>query len=447
MVRTAERRDGEIDGGPRDAAPPAPAALGRRARLPALLLPLLFVVAHAQDVQPALAPAALAPLALVSVVHPPRGPDAARLLVGATVAFFVAVAAVNGTLAGVEGADFVRRYGAGLYSLVVFYVLLRLTSRDRELVPCLLRTGLLLGGLLAGAYLFAQFVRPFSLLGVELAREGHMVGLLGAHNPTAAQLGALALVGLVGLLAHPGRPGAGSRRAPWAWWATGLCLVGMLAARSRGYTLGLAVAVVYVLWTRRRSIPRTWSLPLHGMAAVGLVVTGALLLGSRFDSPLADDPNVITRFALWERASDLVARSPLTGLGLGAFQQQDLDTATVFPGAVAVRTGGEYLPQPIPLDDEGGLHSHNLYLQLLAEVGLVGTVLYLWPLVMAWRRAGPRQGPIGGTFRALFVYLGVAGLTAGLTMTSPTASWPLLATAAHVLTERSAPTRGSAASA
>jgi O-antigen ligase len=319
-------------------------------------------------------------------------------------------------------------------------VLLRLASRDRELVPCLLRTGLLVSCLLTGAYLFAQFVRPLSLLGVELAREGRMVGLLGAHNPTAAQLGVFALVGLVGLLSRPGYLGAGPRPPTWAWWATGICAVGMLAARSRGYTLGLVVAVVYVLWTRRRSIPRTWSLPLHGMAAVGLVVAGALLLGSRFDSPLADDPNVITRFALWERAGDLVARSPLTGLGLGAFQQQHLDSATVIPGAVAVRTGGDYLQQPIPLEAEGGLHSHNLYLQLLSEVGLVGTALYLAPLVMAWRRT-TRHDAMGGTFRALFVYLGVAGLTAGLTMTSPTASWPLFAAAAQVLTQRAAPSR------
>jgi O-antigen ligase len=446
VARTARRRDHRIDVVPSDAAPPA-SSLGRRARLPALLLPLLFVVAHAQDVQPMLAPLALAPLALMSVVHPPRGTDPARLVVAAALAFFVVVAVINGTLAGAGGADFVRRYGAGLYSLVVFYVFLRLTSRDRELVPRVLRTGLLVAGVLAGVYLFAQFVRPLSLLGTDLARDGRMLGLLGAHNPTAAQLGAFALVGLVGLLALPGHLGAGSRPATWAWWATGLCVVGMLAARSRGYTLGLVVAVVYVLWTRRRSIPRTWSLPLHGMAAVGLVVAGALLLGSRFGSPLADDPNVITRFALWERAADLVARSPLTGLGVGAFQQQHLDTATVIPGAVAVRTGGDYLPQPIPLDAEGGLHSHNLYLQMLSEVGLVGTVLYFWPLVRAWRRAGPRQGAIGATFRTLFVYLGVAGLTAGLTMTSPTASWPLFAAAAHVLTERSSVKAPSAASA
>lgn len=63
-------------------------------------------------------------------------------------------------------------------------------------------------------------------------------------------------------------------------------------------------------------------------------------------------------------------------------------------------------------------------------------VLFFWPLVDAWRRAGRQREAIAGTFRALFVYLGVAGLT----MTSPT-SWPLFAAAAHVLTERPAASR------
>jgi O-antigen ligase len=410
---------------------------------------VLFVLAHAQDVAAILAPASLLPLAALSIVRRPRGVHPIRLLTGATLAYFVAVSLLNGTLVGIGAVDFVRAYGAGLYSLAIFVVFLRLASRDRSLVPQLLRTGLLVTAGLAALYLFARFVHPLSVLGADLARDGNLLGFLGAHNPTAAQLGVFAIVGLVAGLAASGTAGgvldaaraevarAGvARPATWLPPATGLCLVAMLAARSRGYTLGLVVAVAYVLWTWRRSIPRTWTLPLRGILALGLLVVGFWLVGSRFDSPLADDPNVITRFALWERAADLAERSPLTGLGLGSFQQHDIDTDAVLPGLVAVRVQGAYLPHQIALDAEGGLHSHNVYLQLLAEVGLVGLVLYLWPLVGAWRRSRARGGAIDGTLRALFVYLAVAGLTAGLTMTSPTVSWPLFAAAAHVLTRR-----------
>lgn len=161
---------------------------------------------------------------------------------------------------------------------------------------------------------------------------------------------------------------------------------GLLASWSRGALLGAigALGVVIVLRSRRAAL-------LSGLA--GLVIAGALLVGAlnptwlpaplveRFAevptylgfSDVLNEPLTNENFAIVERLAHWVAalrmweRAPWLGVGPGNY-------ATIYP---EVR---------LPLWEEALGHAHNIYLNLLAESGIVGLLGYLvlWGMILVW---------------------------------------------------------------
>jgi O-antigen ligase len=115
----------------------------------------------------------------------------------------------------------------------------------------------------------------------------------------------------------------------------------------------------------------------------------------------------------------------------------------VIPGLVAVKTSGVYLDKKIHRAVEGGYHAHNNYLQLAAEVGLVGIGLLFWFFFSGTlRKLPPKATTYAVQHEAytrafmlasynkkfsfyLLVFLAISGLTSGYTLTSPSAAWPL----------------------
>jgi len=81
------------------------------------------------------------------------------------------------------------------------------------------------------------------------------------------------------------------------------------------------------------------------------------------------------RLPLWEDAWKMIRQHPVTGQGLGTFQWTYPAYETVDP-------------------DSPALYAHNDYLQALAEVGIIGLVLLLAALVLAYRTA------LGNLFRS-----------------------------------------------
>lgn len=168
--------------------------------------------------------------------------------------------------------------------------------------------------------------------------------------------------------------------------ATGLIGMGVLASWSRGGWLGAMTGAVMVLTLRsRRSM-------LWGLIGVVLVV-GTLLLGSTLPgwipapvaARLADIPAylgltdilnqpvtdenfaVIERIAHWVAAVRMWEQAPWLGIGPGNY-------ATLYP---AVR---------LPRWEEPLGHAHNIYLNTLAETGVVGLGFYLtlWIVIVIW---------------------------------------------------------------
>jgi len=308
------------------------------------------------------------------------------------------------------------------FALVVWLVGQTLTpNQSRWLVLALLAGGAAQG--LLGLYQFLFRVGPdaFVLLGRFMRAAGSFhqpnpyAGYLGLTLPVAISLALWGWqrVGMYGRLTV--------RRTVWALLYSGLAGLiggGLLASWSRGGWLGAVAGVgVVVLLRSRRMLVAT----LCGLLA--LLLWGALggLSPSAIPAPVADrladvpaylgvgisqivaqpvtDENfsVIERLAHWVAAQRMWEMSPWLGVGPGNYAQ-------VYPQVYLSRW----------VDALG--HAHNIYLNVLAETGLVGltTYLLLWGGVVAWLWQAVRRNQTGTWEHALLV--GVLGVVAHLTV-------------------------------
>ena len=251
------------------------------------------------------------------------------------------------------------------------------------------------GQALYGLYQFYFQIGPeyFAILGRFMRASGSF----GQPNPFGGYLGlvlpaavSLALWGWAALWRRGDRsPGT----VAWALFYTGAAAViaaGLVASWSRGAWLGAAVGVGIVLVLRSRTAAL-----LSGVAV--LLVLLAVLLGAfnpalvpapllervqdiptyfglsdALNQPVTDaNYAVLERLAHWTAAARMWESSPWAGVGPGNFN-------TLYP---LVR---------LPRWDIALGHAHNIYLNTLAETGLLGLMAYTALLVTAglfvWRR-------------------------------------------------------------
>lgn len=261
-----------------------------------------------------------------------------------------------------------------------------------------LAAALVLGATLQGFYGLYQFLfqigpEYFAILGRFMRASGSF----GQPNPFGGYLGltlpvavSLALWAWSALLS---RPRGASGTILWALFytaAAGVIAAGLIASWSRGAWLGAAVGVMIVLVLRSRT-----AAVLTALAVLALLV--AILLGAfspaSVPAPIAErvqdlpayfgltdalsqpvtDANyaVLERLAHWVAAERMWARAPWLGIGPGNFN-------TIYP---LVR---------LPRWDVALGHAHNIYLNVLAETGIVGLMAYTGMLATAtvhvWRR-------------------------------------------------------------
>jgi O-antigen ligase len=192
----------------------------------------------------------------------------------------------------------------------------------------------------------------------------------------------------------PAPPGWGSRAADAGLRAVALLallasLAALILTRSRGAllaTLGGVGLLAILDWTATRR----WWLPALLVMAVGLGLFAAPFLAHTLPAPDSEETLTLAgRLPIWEAVLRMLGRAPLTGVGLGNFQRV---MARDEPGADPAR------PQ-------GANHAHNLFLQVAADLGVVGCVAFmaLYGLSLraayrAWRAGGGRlaMGLIGG---------------------------------------------------
>jgi O-antigen ligase len=284
---------------------------------------------------------------------------------------------------------------------------------NQALVAVILGTGAAVA--LHGIYQFVFKVGPEAFVLFERFMRAH--GTFEQPNPYAGYLGltlplAVGLVG-VGVLRVGGRV-----RWTWLVWAAGcggLMFVALIMSWSRGAWLGVAMAIgVMVI-----------ALVVHSGRAAVLAGVLAVLLGyvllagglarlpqaivQRFSDLVpylgvvdvrgleVTDANfaVLERMAHWQSAVGMWTDRVWLGVGIGNY-------AAVYPRYA--------LPLwPLPLG-----HAHNYYLNVAAETGVVGLLVYVWlwvaALLTSWRavqRSGGWQ---------LGVALGVLGMVVHLSV-------------------------------
>ncbi len=325
--------------------------------------------------------------------------------------------------------------------LLVFLAANYLLRAPRQRATML--AALLLAGVSEALLGLAQFVLrwgPESFLTGSFLRA---YGTFGQPNPYAGYLGTLLPLALALALVGWFDPAAKKRAWYWALVAALLLLVAaFLASQSRGALLGFAAALAVVggLLSRRAM------LAVLGLACAGVLL---LLLGTFDLLPAAVAERltqitsyfgvfdvrtvvltpanwaVVERMAVWQAAWGEFEAFPLLGVGAGNY-------VSAYPA----------FAMPGWTDAMG--HAHNLYLNLLAEMGAVGLASFLvfWlgslaAVFRAWRAGGAglswwqRALPLGVlgvlaqmTTHNFFDNLLVHGLNVQLALLLALAVWP-----------------------
>ena len=182
--------------------------------------------------------------------------------------------------------------------------------------------------------------------------------------------------------------------------ALALMALTVLAITLSGSRTGLVGIVVLALWglfdgrLSRFSRGLLLAAPLLCAANVGLTswwadLQGGPAIGAAARLGQADLSS--SRFAIWREALALIHAQPWLGVGFGEFNFAW--TLTPFPN------------RPTEFFD----HTHNLPLQLAAELGLPLAALVLgllgWMLWQGWRRCSALSDETGAAMRAAFVML------------------------------------------
>ncbi|MDX6733485.1 MAG: hypothetical protein QOC54_3433 [Baekduia sp.] len=154
--------------------------------------------------------------------------------------------------------------------------------------------------------------------------------------------------------------------SPWrllSVLAAGLCLLGILLSLSRGGLLGLAAAVVVAIFVAGRWRPQV----MAGATAVVVMAVGyfALFASLPAKERVTNVGGGTGRVDLWTVGWRMVQDHPVRGVGTGQFQTSSVHYL-LQPGAI--QRGDFILSQPKV--------AHNTYLNILSELGVVGTALF-----------------------------------------------------------------------
>ena len=207
-------------------------------------------------------------------------------------------------------------------------------------------------------------INPDKLLDVYGSTEFTQEQATGSRETINPNILAGALVVILPLgLALALRGGWARRRwVPLLLWAPVLLMTNALVlSQSRGSWLALGVAVLVLGWLYW---PRFFT-----VLVVSSVVGGAVVWWHYGVHPFLDNglvhsaqASLLRRFDIWRLSLQLVAEHPVTGIGLGAYEQA---FTARFPTLPLV--GGRLAPP----------HAHNLFVQLALDLGIPGLVAYL----------------------------------------------------------------------
>ncbi|MBI4341689.1 MAG: O-antigen ligase family protein, partial [Candidatus Omnitrophica bacterium] len=241
------------------------------------------------------------------------------------------------------------------------------TLRSRQRLLAVL-TAMMLGAVIVSADGLAQVARGADLI------YGHAAGMTpGGWPRLAATFGHPNDFGTYAVTILPAcvmmaLPSMTLRRRWWSWGVVGLLGICLLFTFSRSSALAVAVSV-----TAFAVLRRAWK-SLVVLGAVGAV--GALCLPAPIREWVASQPSWLhaiaqpLRFEIWQAGFNMIREHPYLGIGVNQF----------------VRNYARYR---IPGDTLEAAYGHNHYLQMAAEIGMIGLGAFLWLLgrtAVVWGR-------------------------------------------------------------
>jgi O-antigen ligase len=171
-----------------------------------------------------------------------------------------------------------------------------------------------------------------------------------------------------------------------------LSLAAIMLTGSRGGTLAVATALLYVIWHSRH---RARNLALIGVLTVPLVIFFPALPVHRFLHPNERGFNTEQfRFEAWEAGLRMFETHPVFGVGLGNFK-------ILMP---------MYADPNVEIDTI----AHNTYVEYLAELGPAGLFLFVAIVFCAFRSLRKVRRRTRGTGTPSVLYLGALALESGL---------------------------------
>jgi O-antigen ligase len=231
-------------------------------------------------------------------------------------------------------------------------------------------------GFVAGALVFTA-IGAATASAVDGSR---LAGAFGDPNDTAATLTAAAVLAVA--LGASEQGSAVRRRAAFA--AGTVALVGLVATASRGGLVALvATAIVAV------AVAGRWRRQALSAAVLGAVlVSGWFVLLAPASSRAHISSLQTPRTTLWMVAGRAIQANPIAGIGGNNFTNA-AKKYLIAPGATTRADQIVTTPEP----------AHNTYLEIWADLGIVGLVLFATVVVLALRAALRAAATLGAAGR------------------------------------------------
>lgn len=213
------------------------------------------------------------------------------------------------------------------------------------------------------------------------------------------------------------------RRGAWLLLGGLAMVIGLAQSRGGWMSVGVALAVMagFALWHRRHHLPRLRPALWAGLLLVGLVVLAAVgYVSVQFF--LVRSAGDAGRLDMWRSALEIARDHPVLGVG-----------PYMYGSALRVYRD----PELVPLLDKL-VAAHNLYLQVLAELGLAGLAVLTWLVIAGgwawwqhWRATDSRHRIRLEACLAVFIGFGVQSMVDVFTVTP--VILPLLAYGAYII--------------
>jgi len=306
------------------------------------------------------------------------------LAIAALLGYVLLQLAATGRLDVGVFSRFMRMFGIPLLLVVA---LRRASLSQKEVQSCVLVIGvvgayLAIVSLLETAGLYSLILPPWvgdpdfnPALGV-----GRAGGLLmqPEWNALVVSLGFAVIL----LRMHQGR----ISQAPFSGFAAVLCLVAVYFTYTRAAWLGLMLGGFPLLW--HASALQTVTLAKRSLLMAGLGAFLCVLVvfpSATARDRLSDAGTMYYRVHVWTAGLRMAEQNPLFGAGFNEFVKQVAYFQQQVEGIPMTR-----------LEADTGSVAHNTLLQVAAELGLVGLVLYLCVVIALFRSALERAGQAWG---------------------------------------------------